>query len=121
LTQTFFIPTLFPCSQTADHTFGKVTCGGHFTGNVLHALRRRLEIVIGQNYFRIAGNSGLTRQQLPARLLGWAVNPVKARGERDQSYGVVVFSRVQREAVVKTLRFEFVEEARECSCTLRKP
>src|ERR1022692_2759050 len=51
--------------------------------------------------FRVDGNSGLGCQRLPARLPGWAVNPVKAGGERDQSNGVVVFSWIHREAIVE--------------------
>jgi hypothetical protein len=32
LTQTFFIHQLFPCSQTADHTFGKFELPAHAFG-----------------------------------------------------------------------------------------
>lgn len=55
-----------------------------------------------------------------ARLPGWAVDPVKSRGERSQSHRVVVFPWIDREAIVEALGLEFVEELGECGCRIRK-
>jgi len=64
-------------------------------------------------------------QNLPSSgcgtLLDWAVNPVKAGWERDQSHGVVVLSGIHGEAIVEALRLCFVEEVGEGGCGLCKP